>query len=353
MEVGVSQGCVEAVKGVVGIGREVEQALEHEVDVGVVADDAAVESVVRIFARSVYVGIVVAQQVETVDPEGIYAHGRSALAESGVDGGAEGDLADEILTDEASHVDVVRHQVAVDPHGRAGDYVADIEVCPGRSGRGVDGAVDLEVGEASGCAAVETEGLAPGKIAEVDGFSGDPLAQETSQPFGGEGEVLELGVEAHIGYVGDIGQGYIGGPAESGSPVLEVKVVDAEIVDRTGHPAGIDIGDYGVVLERRDEIRQGLETQRAATQFSVDTDLVYEVREIFRAVVRERKLGERKIGRSVAQAESGDGRPAVAHAGFSAERRIQAALFPDPDALRVAGHHSVRELEVLALDVGR
>ena len=198
VQVGISEIGGEPVQGVLRGAGKCRKALEHETKVGVVADDAAVERVVRELSGRVYAGVVVAKEIEPVNAKRIDVDGRVALAEIGSDRGLERYLMDEILADQPAYVEIVGSESAVDPDGFVADYVLDVEVGPGGTGRRVQGAVDLKVGQGAGSTAVENESLAACKPREIEGLAGYLLAEEASKTLGSECKVLELAVQTHL-----------------------------------------------------------------------------------------------------------------------------------------------------------
>ena len=254
VEVGIAEIGGEPVQGVLGRVGEGCKALEHEVDIRIVADDASVECVVGKLAGGVDTGIVVTQQVEPVYAQRIDVDCRGALADAGPDVGREGALADEVLSDQTAYVEIVGREPAVDTEGLVADYVLDVEVGPGGAGGGVEGAVHLKVGKRARSGAVEDESLAAGQAGEIDWLAWNPLAEEAAQALRGECEILEFAVQPHPGDVVEAGKRDVGDASESGSPVLEVEVVDREIVDGARDPSGDDVSDDIVVLEARCEV---------------------------------------------------------------------------------------------------
>ena len=83
VEVGVAEIGVELVDGVAGLPGEAEKTLEQEVEVGVGADETAVEGVAGIGTGGGNARVVVGEGVESVDEEGVEPQRRTAVGERG------------------------------------------------------------------------------------------------------------------------------------------------------------------------------------------------------------------------------------------------------------------------------
>ena len=94
VEVGVTHVCVEVICRVVGFSGQVEQSLEYEVEVGVVADYPAVEGVLAVGAHGPDPGVGISQRLQLADAQRIYPDLGASRLERGLEGGFEGDLAD-------------------------------------------------------------------------------------------------------------------------------------------------------------------------------------------------------------------------------------------------------------------
>ena len=80
VEVGIPVVEVKLVQGVTGLGREVDQALEQEIEIGIGADDAPVEIVILISARTCDVAVFVTVDDGFVNMERVDTQTDTALA---------------------------------------------------------------------------------------------------------------------------------------------------------------------------------------------------------------------------------------------------------------------------------
>ncbi len=261
VEVGVAHIGVELIGGVARLGRQVELALEEEVEVRVVADDAAVEGLPRIGARRPDAGIIVAEGLEGVHLQGVDPYPGTALLERGLQAGFQGDGAQGVDAGDAAGVQVPGPRRAADGDGKpAVQDVPEDEVHVGGAGGGIQSALDGKAVQRAFGRGVQVEVRPPGDLREVQLRPGRPFLDEGAEPVRSEAEVL--GLEVHPGSldVGKAGHGTVHASADPAALFLEGKSPDPEIGHRSFHPAGHGSLE-GVFVQVRGEVADCLHGQ--------------------------------------------------------------------------------------------
>ena len=146
VQVCISHVRIELIGGVLGRTGEVEEALEDEIQILVVADDPAVESFVRVGPRGPYVRIIVPESVEAGDPEGIDDDLGTFFREGRPQAGLEGELAYGVGPDDRAEVEIHRPDPSFYGHILSGiEEVADVQIGDRLSeGGGCEGAVNVQ-----------------------------------------------------------------------------------------------------------------------------------------------------------------------------------------------------------------
>ena len=349
VEVGIAHIGIELIGGVSRLRRQVELALEEEVQIRVVADDAAVEGLAGIGARRPDAGIVVVQGLQGVHFQGVDPHPGTALRERGLQAGLQGDAAQGVDAGDAAGVQVPGPRRAADGDGQpAVQDVPQGEVHVGGAGGGIQSALDGEPVQCAFGRGVQVEVRPPGDLREVQLRLGRPFLDEGAEPVRGEAEVL--GLEVHPGRldVGKAGHGTVHASADTAALFLEGKAPDPEIGHRPFHLAGQG-GLERVIVQVRGEVADRLHGQDGGCgEFALQDDPFDEIV----IIVDGREHPERlqvQVRVGVLDVEVVQQDLSVPHLHLAGNiLHVPAGFLPEPDVVGVSG-----DLPVLHQKVGR
>ena len=351
MQVGIAEVGVELVGRVLRRRGEVEEALEDEIEVRVVADDAPVEGFVGIGARGQDVRIVVAEGAEPVDPDRVDPHFRAAGGEPGLETGVQGDGAEGVVADNPARLEVFGLDVSPEEEGAFRvDEVTDVEVgLDAAEPGGAEGSLHGEPVERSVPGPGEAQGLAFGELAEVQFRLRRPFPDEAAQSVGGEAQVGHLEIRDHPVGVRKTGDPSADAAGDVAPQVSEGDVLDGQVIHAPVHLAG-EFRAEGIVFQGGSEVGDGLHVEDGPGDVALEADAVEEVVEGFLVPVGHLELRHVQRRAPVVDPEVPDAGHAAADARLSGEGGREAALLPDGDLIRGPRHDEVGELHLPSAD---
>ncbi len=277
IEVGVTDIGVELIGGIAGFRREVELALEEEIQVGVVADDAPVERLSGVGSRRPDARIVIAEGLETGDFQGVDPDLGIALGQDGFQGGFQGDGAEGFHPGDPACIQVPGPRRPADRDGMfAVHQVPQHQVHIGRTGGGIQATLYGQAVQGTLGRGVQKEFRSFADLRKVQFRLGRPFADKSRQSVRRETEVLH--VEVHPGgfNLGKAGHGSVRAAGNAAAKLLEGKTPDLEMVHRAFHPAR-NIGFEGKVVQLRGEMADCLHGEdRRSAELTLHPDLFEE-----------------------------------------------------------------------------
>ena len=113
VEIGIPQGCQETVVGIISLGREGGKSLEHKAQVRVIADHPAIEFIAGIDTCGSNVGVVIAQEFQSIHHEWVNAESQAFLAYNCIQTSTHTEFVDEVLSYEPAYVKILAGSVSV------------------------------------------------------------------------------------------------------------------------------------------------------------------------------------------------------------------------------------------------
>ena len=353
VQVGVAQVGVEFIHRVPAGRGEAGGSLEEEIQVGVVADQFAVERIVGIGAVGGDARIGVAQCRQPIDLEGIDAGADVAFPQNGVEGGAHRTGAQGGNAQDASQIQFIGPDRAAQRERMPFVHqVADIGIGRERSGGGLDGSLNPQAVHRSVGSSGERQVHPARPFAQIQVRGRGEAFQETADPVGGEPQGTGLDVQHHALGVRNPHQDYIGRSFYSRMHFMENGIFDVQVVDIAVHVGILQVDQQVHVFQGRGEVGDASEAHH--TRF-YDTPQAYlgdKVVEGGGVLIGHGIQGEFDTGPQVGHLHVADQRLSVSDLGPPRHRQdVIAALFQDIQFIGRAGNVTPAHAEVASFYV--